>query len=360
MSRLPTYNRRPAHGKQKGKTPGPNTSKPNNMATSPTSPTSTGIPSPTRKNPHALQTDAENYKNTLLAYYKYMHQLPPQREWMKYKFGLKIRDIFDAKKDINILGVGSGAGDVDVDFLNEIVHAGAQRLGETGYSVTYHVVEPNPENVQAFKNRVEHKPEYQRVKFQWYTGTFDQFVNDFKSKATEEANKFQFVHFVRCFYHIDSRQTFDTTYKILLAKQGVMCGVGENEDAFWPRMMHFLAEHKMEHECFTCSGPVSKNYFLPGWLEQCRERDWRYESYVQGYKFDITPLYDPNNQDGNYVLDFIMHTKNSRKIIAANILEDFFQFAEAHKKERIIIENEVQRVQKYYPCELGAIMITKE
>jgi len=338
----------------------------NNKPTSPTSPTSPAstpdnIPSSVVvKNPHALQVDAENYKNTLLAYYKYMHQLPPQREWMRCKFGLKIRDIFSTKKDINILGIGSGAGDVDVDFLNEIVHCGAQQCGETGYSVTYHVVEPNAENVQAFKNRVEHKPEYQRIKFQWFTGTFDKFVNDFKPKAREEANKFHFVHFVRCFYHIDSRQSFDTTYNTLLAKGGVMCGVGENEDAFWPRMMHFLAEHKMEHECFTCSGPVSQNYFLPGWLQQCRERDWKYASYVQGYKFDVTPMYDANNRDGNYVMDFVMHIKDSRKNVDAKIIEDFFKFLEAHKKERSVVENEVQKVQVYYPCELGAIMITKE
>lgn len=302
----------------------------------------------------------ENYKNTLLAYYKYMQQLPPQREWMRYKFGLKMRDIFDQKKDVRILGVGSGAGDVDIDFINEIVHCGTQRLGEEGYSVTYHVVEPNSQNVETFRKRVENQPQYARVKFQWFTGTFEQFVADYKPKVTQEANRFQFVHFVRCFYHIDSRESFDTTYNTLLATQGVMCGVGENEDAFWPRMMHFLAEHKMEHECFTCSGPVSRNYFLPGWLDQCRERDWRYESYVHGYKFVVTPMYDPANADGNYILDFAMHVKNSRQNVDGKIIEDFWKFLEAHKKEKVLVENGVETVEKYYPCELGAIMITKE
>eukprot|EP00493_Phyllostaurus_siculus_P027209 UN27555 len=191
QSRLPTYNRRNASGKQnknKGKSSSANKSN-NSMSgpkspTSPTTPTPTGIPKPTptptpaptqNKNPHALQNDVENYKNTLLAYYKYMKQLPPQREWMRFKFGLKMRDIFDSKKDVNILGVGSGAGDVDIDFLNEIVHCGTQRLGEEGYTVTYQVVEPNPNNVATFKKRVENAPQFSRVKFQWFTGTFDQF-----------------------------------------------------------------------------------------------------------------------------------------------------------------------------------------
>lgn len=43
------------------------------------------------KDDNNLTNDAQNYKNTLRAYYKSMLQLPPQREWMKNKFGLRVR-----------------------------------------------------------------------------------------------------------------------------------------------------------------------------------------------------------------------------------------------------------------------------
>lgn len=288
-----------------------------------------------------------------------MHQIPPQREWIQYKFALRIRDLMDAKKDIKILAVGTGAGDIDMDFLDEIVRCGKERLGEDGYSVLYQVVEPNVANVDTFRSRVENKPEYKRIKFLWCTGTFDKFYNDFRFRECEE-NRFDFAHFVRCFYHIDSVKTFDETYNHLLTKGGIMCGVGENEDAFWPKMMHFLAEHKMEHECFSCSGPVSKNYFLPGWLDLARERDWRYESYVHGYGFDVTPMYNPDNRDGNYVLDFVMHTKDARKTLDASVIEDFVKFLDSNTKERIVVENGINMLKKNFHCELGAIMITKE
>ena len=61
-----------------------------------------------------------------------------------------------------------------------------------------------------------------------------------------------------------------------------MCAIGEGEESFWPYMMKFLDEQHMPHQRFLCSGANSQNYFLPGWLDQCRVRDWRYESYVQG------------------------------------------------------------------------------
>lgn len=308
---------------------------------------------------NTLLTDKINYRETLQTYLRYVQQLPPQRDWMKYKFGLRIRDILDEKKNIKVLGVGTGSGEVDIDFLNEIVRCGKERLGETGYNVLYQVIEPNSSNIDFFRNAVKDNPEYKQIQFRWYNGTFDKFCTDFRTRETED-NKFDFVHFVRVFYHIDSVKSFDRTYAHLLAKNGIMCAVGENEDAFWPRMMHFLADHKMEHECFTCSGPVSQNYFLPGWINQARERDWKYESYVHGYHFDITLMYDPSSKDGNQVMDFALHAKSARKTVKQSTIDDFFELLDANKIEKTVMENGVPSEKIYYPCELGAIMITKE
>jgi len=319
----------------------------------------TGHQNQKRNNPNALSNDPQNYKETLQTYYRYMQQLPPQREWMKYKFGLRIRDIFDAKKDVKILSVGSGAGDVDKDFLNEIVKCGKERLGQRGYSVQYIVVEPNSANVESFRKFVSEEPNYERVQFKWHTCTFDKFCDGFRQK-TSESNTFDFVHFCRCFYHFDSVKAFDFTYDRLLARNGIMCGLGENENAFWPRMMHFLQKHNIEHEGFDGDQPVSQSYFLPGWLQLARDRNWRYESYVQGYNFNITPIFDPSSKDGNYLIDFAFHQKQARKTIKKNVIEDFIRMLDERKFERVYVQNNMQVKRVYYPCELGVIMITKE
>ena len=51
---------------------------------------------------------------------------------MKFKFGMKVRDMFAVKKDIRVLAVGAGAGDVDIDILDEIVHCATQKCGADG------------------------------------------------------------------------------------------------------------------------------------------------------------------------------------------------------------------------------------
>merc|ERR1712150_238821 len=294
-------------------------------------------------------SDAENYKNTLRAYYKCMLQLPPQREWMKHKFGLRVRDLFDAKKDLKFLSIGGGAGDVDVDFLNEIVKCGKERLGYDGYSVLYTVVEPNSANVEAFRKLVGEQPHFNRIQFKWHTATFEKFCDEFKGREKEE-NKFDFVHFVRCFYHIDSAKSFDRTYNHLLTKNGIMCGVGENENAFWPRMMHFLADHKIDHPCFQCSGPVSQNYFLPGWINLSLERGWKYESYVHGYDFDLTPAHDPSSETGNYIMDFMFHQRQSRKNQPQSVIDDLFQFFKKNQIERVVLKDGEEIKEIIYPC----------
>jgi len=308
---------------------------------------------------NSLLVDEQNYKDTLKAYYRYMLQLPPQRQWMTHKFGLRIRDMFDQKKDIKVLSIGGGAGDVDIDFLNEIVKCGKERCGEDGYSVLYTVVEPNNANVEAFRKSVSERPEFRKVQFKWHTSVFEKFCEDFKQREYE-SNKFDFVHFVRVFYHFDSANAFDRTYNHLLARNGIMCGMGENENAFWPKMMYFLAKHKIDHDGFTGSGPVSQNYFLPGWLQLARDKNWKYESYIHGYDFDITPMFDPSSRDGNYLIDFAFHQKNARKNTKKIIIEDFFNMLNERKFEKIITKDGKQTKKIIFPCELGAIMITRE
>ena len=151
----------------------------------------------------------------------------------------------------------------------------------------------------------------------------------------------------------------NTTYDHFLAKNGIVAVVGENEGAFWPKVMHFLADHKMTHECFTCSGPVSDAYFLPGWVSQANTKGWKYETCTKKYNFDVTPMFDETSQIGNYLIDFAIHAKQSRKTVKKEILDDFFAFLTKNLKETEIEEEGSKVVKKYFPCELGAIIITK-
>ena len=45
---------------------------------------------------------------------------------------MKVRDMFAVKKDVRVLAVGAGAGDVDIDILDEIVHCATQKCGADG------------------------------------------------------------------------------------------------------------------------------------------------------------------------------------------------------------------------------------
>jgi len=308
---------------------------------------------------NTLLTDEENYRLTLQTYLKYMQQLPPQRKWMQDKLGPRLGGIFGAKKSIRVLAVGTGSGEVDNDFLNEIVKQGKQAHGDE-YDVTYQVVEPNPNSVEFFKSTVSKNVNFNKVKFEWYTGFLEDFYTEFQKKESEET-KFDFVHYVRCFYHIDSVKGLKLTYDHFLRKNGIVAAVGENEGAFWPHMMVFLNDHEMKHECFTCSGPVSDAYFLTGWVSQANENKWNYEVYKEKYNFDVTEMFDEGSNIGNYLIDFAIHAKQSRKTVKKEILDDFFEFLNKLLVEEEIKNEDGEKVKrKHIRCELGAIMITRE
>lgn len=254
----------------------------------------------------------------------------------------QLNSLLSRKRDIRVLAVGTGAGDVDMDFLKTIEEV----AGEVEYSVTYQVVEPNASNVEHFKKIVDGK--FPAVTFQWHTGTFEDYVETYK--ADKSPSKFDFIHFVRMFYHVDTVSTLTITMKTFKANGGFVAVVGEAENAFWPKNMHFIAKHSLVHDCLTVNGPVSDLYFLPGWHRLSKENGWKSSTYTSTYDFDVTPIFDPENQDGNYLMDFCFHVVESRKNIGKEIVNDFMKFLEnetVKENDRII-----------FKCELGAILIS--
>ncbi|XP_047142170.1 histamine N-methyltransferase isoform X1 [Hydra vulgaris] len=304
---------------------------------------------------NAFVFDETNYRVTLQTYLKYMQQLPPQREWMKNVLGARLTNLYLNKKELQVLAIGTGPGDVDIDILNELVCRGQQQHGNE-YHLVYHVVEPNNSSITFFKNRVAGDNRYNRIKFEWHEDNFESFLNKFE---TEKKGKFDFIHFVRCFYYMDSVVCLNQTYDNLISENGIIAVVGENENAFWPKMMVFLDNHNMIHGSFGCSGRVSSNYFLPGWKSLADEKGWVYETYTKKYNFDITPMYDEESIDGNYLIDFSLHVKCARKTTNKDILEDFFKFLNENSIENEEIQDGKKIIKRYFPCQLGAIIITK-
>ena len=79
-----------------------------------------------------------------------------------------------------MLAVGTGLGEVDHDFLDEIVRRRKAELNE--YSVVYQVVEPNSNSIKFFRNSVLKNDNYSRINFQWYHGFLEDFTTEFIKK----------------------------------------------------------------------------------------------------------------------------------------------------------------------------------
>ena len=273
--------------------------------------------------------------------------------------------ILNARKTVRVLSVGPGSGDVDHYFLNEIVKTGKDVLGKD-YSVLYQVVEPNNDSIEYFRRSILRNDSYNEINFLWYQGFFEDFLTKFeqdnKGVSDEKEEQFNFVHYVHCFYHFDSVTALDKTYNTLtlLRKDGFVTFVGENPGAFWPKFMVFLNDHGISHEGLSGSGPISVAYFLPGWISQSQKNKWKYETYTNKYKLNMSPISGEKSEDGNYLIDFCMHVTDARKTVRKEILNDFFQFLIDNMQEEEIEENEKKCVKKYFPCELGVIVITKE
>ena len=69
------------------------------------------------------------------------------------------------RKTVRVLSVGTGSGDVDHSFLNEIVKTGKGVLGKE-YSVLYQVVEPSNDFIEYFRRSILRNDNYTKINFQ--------------------------------------------------------------------------------------------------------------------------------------------------------------------------------------------------
>lgn len=189
------------------------------------------------------------------------------------------------------------------------------------------------------------------MKFEWFTGTFTAFFKEFQVNATD-LDKFDLVHCSQTLEDMCWTKFLDNTYQNLLIQNGLLVAIGTTSNSFWGKMMPLLASHNFEHDLFQTAGPISDEYFLSSWSEQARSHNWKYHMYNRDYRFYTGPFYHFGSDESNALLDYVFHVKDAQNVVPNDVIEKFMDLLRKNKKE--------DNKGTFFPCEFGAILITKE
>ena len=236
-----------------------------------------------------------------------------------------IENIFlkpNPRNDINILSIGSGHGEMDIEILklinDEIQIKRESEDPSRPIRIFNRVIEPNKFSLDLYKAALDNLPNElhnTQITFDMdQPKTFQDYMMEVKKTV-----QFDIVHFIHSLYYIDVEKALTHCYDNELGEKGlIICVLAGKGDT-------------MEH--------IKKNAFnidhLGGEISEIAcKHGWNHELYSQEYSIDVTQVFDERSLEGNLLLDFFTHCMNSRvdhkeitKVIL-NLIKNMSTFAD--------------------------------
>ncbi|XP_048342579.1 histamine N-methyltransferase-like isoform X4 [Sphaerodactylus townsendi] len=110
-------------------------------------------------------------------------------EFIEKKLPGIISSIGNGRSTINILSVGGGAGEIDLQILKKV------QAKYPGVIIYNDVIEPSVEQIINYKERVAKTSNLENIKFSWHKETSLEYES--RMKASGDVKKWDFIHMIQ-------------------------------------------------------------------------------------------------------------------------------------------------------------------
>nr|XP_040058359.1 histamine N-methyltransferase A-like [Gasterosteus aculeatus aculeatus] len=194
------------------------------------------------------------------------------------------------KSSLDVLGVGSGGGEVDAHILT--------LLQSTCPSVpiTADIVEGSADLTDSFKALVAKTPNLQKIPFAWHLMTSENYEKQVKAKG--DIKKFDFIQMVQMIYYVDNLAGTIAFHRSLLKSNGRLMIIVEAANSGWDILWKTYKK--------VLAVDVITEYRSSGEVIDClKSQGLRYEEHAVPNAFDITECFDPSSETGKRLLNFM-------------------------------------------------------
>ncbi|XP_074515859.1 histamine N-methyltransferase-like [Sebastes fasciatus] len=193
------------------------------------------------------------------------------------------------KSSLDVLGVGSGGGELDVQILALLQSTFPAVL------ITADVVEGSSELTDNFKALVAKTTNLQKIPFAWHFMTNDDYVTEVKAKG--DLKTFDFIHMIHMIYFVDNLDDTIKFYHSLLKNNGrlmiIVAEANSGSDILWKTLKKEL-----------CVDDI-KDFRSSGWvIDSLKSQGLKYEEHAIPITFDISECFNPSSQTGEHLLSF--------------------------------------------------------
>ena len=215
----------------------------------------------------------------------------------------------------NILSVGSGTGDMDLEILKTVKDELLKSQGCHPMKIFNRAIELNKYPCDLYKATIENLNDEQTV-FDVRQQNFEEYIKEF----TMEQAKFDIIHFIHSIGYYDDIESVlkhcienelnDKGRLVLIVARPFCSPVLDKQ--------HYSDWHGNPDE----KTPESYSETAEKICEIAEKHGWKDEVYTVDYSIDVTEIFDPQSTEGNLLLDFITHTENFRGRADKNVMQE--------------------------------------
>ncbi|XP_072435810.1 histamine N-methyltransferase isoform X3 [Chiloscyllium punctatum] len=217
---------------------------------------------------------------------------------------------------LNVLGVGSGSGKIDLEILGKI------QSKHPGFFIHNEVVEPNPQHISKYKALVKEWNSGPNISFTWNQMTSGEY--EMQNKKRNEINLFwksSILTLMKSSWPSKKKNMFFWGFFLPGLTTTFMSGV--EALGKWSRKNLYDGGY---HSLWRKAGSrfLSSCLFLDVHkvLDEIR---MKYHIYELSSIFDITECFIEGNENGELLLDFLTHIVDFRKTAPADLKAEVLQ-----------------------------------
>lgn len=199
------------------------------------------------------------------------------------------------KSSLDVLGVGSGGGEMDAQVLALL------QSTFPAVPITADIVEGSSELTDNFKAVVAKTTNLQKIPFAWHIMSSEGYEREVKAKG--DMKRFDFIHMVQMIYYVDNLADTIKFYHSLLKNNGRLMIIVETANAGWDTLwktykkdlcVHAITEYRSSGEVISC----------------LKSQGLKYEEHAIPNTFDISECFNPSSQTGQRLLNFMTAKDN--------------------------------------------------
>ncbi|KAM9305792.1 histamine N-methyltransferase [Gastrophryne carolinensis] len=240
-----------------------------------------------------------------------------------------LASIGHGKAVINVLGVGSGSGEIDLQMLSKI------HSQYPGVSISNNIIEPSPEQIVSYKERVYKTPGLDHISFHWNKKTSTEF--ELQVKEEKQDTKYDYIHMIQMLYYVKDVPATLKFFKSLLAADGKLLIILVSGKSGWSTLWKkYGSRLPLNDMClYVTAGDVA---------DLLKSMGAKYQCYELQSDMDITECFVEGNHNGELLLDFLTETCDFKKHAAPELRDEIIQELRSSgcssiRDEKIIFNN---------------------